>query len=414
MATKKENIIWKTKFSESSSEPSACSPVMIQALQIYSFTFGRLPPTIVELLSKNGKFYLEVVPCSSISSLRSLLAFVSSAAIMVGSSLYLLLKAAFLPSSETVPNPVLTISAVVWISLFWFLFRMAKSIHGSKGSVCYFNKQIWNEALQNFKFEKSPNKFDMIGLLFLGFILSAVLLEMCLALISTALGLNPVGAAMEQLLFPDPHSRPVWKNLLVVLVPFTIQHLAFTFALKYLWLSLAYPTLICVSVKLYLQKLLKYGSLSEDGILFKFRCLSVIGQINKNFMSEYVESLAGFYQVLLCSMGWLGLRCYSVLPTIIVFMIWEVLVSAIIMMRLFLHNAADCRVVSGALIRRKKRRFRIANRNSVRYYYAIKWRAQQPLPIYCGQYFSLSRRAILIYLDVFINNLTTAIIAVRP
>jgi len=48
------------------------------------------------------------------------------------------------------------------------------------------------------------------------------------------------------------------------------------------------------------------------------------------------------------------------------------------------------------------------------YFYTLKWKAQQPLPAYCGEQFQMSTEAVMLYLEVISSNVTNALLLIKP
>lgn len=184
--------------------------------------------------------------------------------------------------------------------------------------------------------------------------------------------------------------------------------------MKYLIMVALIYILAAMSCKAYFQTLVKTTKMSEDRVLRKFAELVVLGRILEAWTSASLESFIGWSQLFLCCTGWLAINCYGIMPAVVVVGGGASFVIGLLVSVYCLQMTADSRALSWELIEEKRRRFWTGNRHSTVYYYKAKWAAQQPFPFSCGEYFSISTSAIMVYLDVLLNNLVSAVLGYKP
>jgi len=142
--------------------------------------------------------------------------------------------------------------------------------------------------------------------------------------------------------------------------------------------------------------------------------LQLVLTITRKVVSQITLDMVLMSQFGLCALLWFLVNCFDILPGAMLIFAVACIVVVLSMAILLLCLGIDGRVHSQRLICKFVAKYTGSHTSRAFRYYSMKWKAQQPLPFYCGERFSLSEDAIMNYLAVLCDNASTIILLYHP
>lgn len=233
-------------------------------------------------------------------------------------------------------------------------------------------------------------------------------------------GLNSISRIFSDLnIAGDPYTRSTPKIIFFELISFAVFVTDIFMFSKYMFIFNLVPCQMAVAVTSSFHMFNQRNAApfpNEDILLHHFESVRLVIKIAKDFIGWQSLNTIVLSEVLLTIAAWLCINCYRIIPEYFVAtmaaMFGGCLGTAIFILTLM----ANSRDVSGKIIRKKQGQFSRKSYPEIssRKYYSLKWKAQQPLPLFCGTHFAIDRYAVMNFANVLMDNTTNAVLVVIP
>ncbi len=111
---------------------------------------------------------------------------------------------------------------------------------------------------------------------------------------------------------------------------------------------------------------------------------------------------------------WLLLKCWNILPAYVTFVFYLIINVIIAATLLILPLSVKIGDISEIFVLSKTASNHTFNRSNKKYYYYLKWKSLQKLPIRFGVQFILTRQTLNNYFSLLMENITNAVLLVNP
>lgn len=252
---------------------------------------------------------------------------------------------------------------------------------------------------------KSWRDLDIFGFLLFYFISGIIVFGPPSPLVLQIIGLNPVSLVNDNLHVGIRALRDFPKCTEIEILPLAMFSSVVYMFLKYVFCFIVILVVVISSAKAGLQIIISEDRLklcSDNRIILKYEGMLVLFTIIRNINSQNILYVIVFTQVLLTMCFWLTINCFGILPAFITAAAFLAFAGGLAYTVLILTAFAHIRNASIDFIRAKREEFRgsYSGQYTRRKYSSRKWRALQPLPIYCGRHFSINKQAVMNYINV--------------
>lgn len=239
-------------------------------------------------------------------------------------------------------------------------------------------------------------------------------------IIITILGVNPFSQTINDFIFTDSMYS---KNTTELIISEVISYVLFAGCVylffKYTFIFLLVPCLMLVTTASLFQMFNRYDTIkthSEDFLLHHFESTRLVCAIAKDFVGQQTLHSIIASQGFLTITAWLSINCNRILPAFVVVTMTAAFLGCLGLSTFILTMMANARAVSSEIIRRKRAEFTstLHGRWVKNKYFGLKWKAQRPLPLYCGTNFAINKDAVLNFISVLTTNITNAVLLIVP
>lgn len=163
-----------------------------------------------------------------------------------------------------------------------------------------------------------------------------------------------------------------------------------------------------------LRQLVRQSSRTEWSTLQLYTQLRIVLKIGDYFIHFFLLFLLVCVQFILTTIWWLVLKCWDLLPIFITVIAIYAAVLATVAVSSILSMGVEICSTSQKFILHKKAVNHTFNKHNDKRYIFLKWASQRMLPIRFGSQFTFSKSTPIGYLEVFITNLTNAVLLINP
>lgn len=266
----------------------------------------------------------------------------------------------------------------------------------------------------------NKNNNDIAGFLLAFLIIGSAFFFLPFPVVVWFIDLNPVSEVVANLnILPHVYYRSAGEIVFANIFSLLLFTLGIYTCMKYVFIFILIPTLMGVYAMTVFQTLIASemtNEYSEDLPLFIFEFILMVATIEKEFIAQLTFNLIVTSQLVLTIFAWLSINCFRIIPVFIVATAIGSFACGFSVAYFLLMNTTNVRLVSAEIIQRKRNQYsgRHCGKWSKERYLNLKWKAQQPLPLYCGSNFALSKDAIINYINVLNTNITNAILLIFP
>lgn len=392
-------------------EFSSVTPWTYMALKMYQYTYGLLPGVVVdvELDSHNfrvrNKFknWFEIAWTSIVTGIAIIAMCVIG--LLVADNLFHFQAMQMSLFQAVICNGILV--CIVSMLATITVFRTNRFLYN------YLNNFFRNEL--GFRFRRNTASFDLPGFLLVYFMTGAIFFGLPLPVLLWYLELDPIQVFLERFILSKAYFRGNLEIVFSTIFSLIGTMIGFYIIVKIVFLALVTPIFMGISADSFFYTLTSDALIySENEFISHFVCLRILCMLAREFISYLTLDLVTWSQFFLTGCAWISVHGFQVLPIFVVTTTSAAFVGGLGMAICILHNTTNARLLSIEIIDRQKNRWYTLARSKMTYYYFVKWKAQQPLPINCGQNFALSKDAIMNYLDVLSVNVTNAVLLIQP
>jgi len=227
--------------------------------------------------------------------------------------------------------------------------------------------------------------------------------------------LEPFSIILNELLLPHGYDQTLLIIILKNVYSLGATLICIWYVAKYLCVAIIVPLVMGVAGKSYYAALTWIYNkmlISENTYLKYFIHYRVFVVIAEKFISRLTLVLVIYSQVVLTGVGWMAVNGFYTFPPLMVAFAICMFVCGLPITIFLLHQTTYCRLLSVKVGDEKRNLFHTSKRNGPGYYMMLKWKAQQPFSLRCGDMFLLTKDAIINYVYVLNTNLTNAILLI--
>jgi len=201
--------------------------------------------------------------------------------------------------------------------------------------------------------------------------------------------------------------------MILTLISLVLLEVGAIIFFKILFIAVTVAIVLGISTNSYLFSL---GSrkLSGKNVLRYYEHLMIIAMLGRTFVAFLCLSFVAWTVPFFSTIAWFSVRCAGIMPAFVIVAASAGFVGGVGLAIQILYQMANVRVISDNFIKSQRARFHTFNSRRYNYFYTLKWKAQQPIPAYCGEQFQMSREAVILYLEVIITNVTDALLLIKP
>ncbi|CAL8069350.1 unnamed protein product [Orchesella dallaii] len=392
------------------------TPLLRLAIQIYRLTIGSPPSVFGDLYLvpncrttgvaqfQTIKITWKNLPFLLIGTANLLLPFVGCG--------YMLLKKFIYRDKMNLD----TINLIIFIAFFISALVILTSFRDFcilRDEIPFVNNLLSN-ALRFQLLPKNDDYVDYSGYALCYLIIGIVVFPLPGSVVATFYNLNPFQHIINETVLPHPYfhtlTMVVLRNVVSWLLLSSVLWLLFV---RILFLAIAGPILASVTLDAQIQSLIK-GRLSERQILRNYIRLWLLLAEIQLLLNRIIFLLISWSQVFILLLVWASIRCFDILPKFMLVGAFAAMIGGIGLATLLLISSSNIRLNSLRLVNSKRCKYHGYNRHRSNYYYTLKWRAQQAIPLSCGTHFKMSMDAVMIYLKVLTENALNAILLIIP
>lgn len=172
---------------------------------------------------------------------------------------------------------------------------------------------------------------------------------------------------------------------------------------------------IILSIEGHLMSMYAYNprNQKDQSVYMAYYHLQTLYSVIRELYNKWIMYTILFSQIVLTVLIWMAVNCVAILPWFIVLMCGAAFVGGLVLVGYFLNYLASVRNVSQKIVsdcRNSGRRMKTSE--DAKYIRRI-WMAQQAMSISCGSHFSVTKDAVLNFLDVLNANVTNALILIK-
>ncbi len=217
-----------------------------------------------------------------------------------------------------------------------------------------------------------------------------------------------------ELFLPDSHNRTLFLIATLILIRFFLgivcvfECTRFLSIILFIHLSIALTMLTC------LRQLIRQPSRWERRTLKLYTQLRIILKIGDYFIRYVLLFALTCPQFIITTLWWLVLKCWHLLPVPITLLAFQGAVVTTLAVTILLPRQIEICSSSEKFVKRKTALHHTFNKYNKNRYYFLRWKSQRILPIRFGVQFTLNKSTPIGYLNVFITNLTNAVLLINP
>jgi len=225
--------------------------------------------------------------------------------------------------------------------------------------------------------------------------------------------LDGYGPILNDLFLPLPFYHGL--NIIVVkkFTSLVLCCFAYYITFKHVLISLFMSSTLAISTMSYL-KTLENDAFTPQRYLRCYTYFWLVASTGRNLMGYLILTLlcSGLFGYTLTA--WFSINCYYQLPTFLLLGTIAATVGGTSLAICILELAVQCRLKSKEIVRKKTAFYFTFNRSRRNYFLLMQWKAQQAIPLTCGERFALGEGTVMNFLRVLSENITNAVLLIFP
>lgn len=262
--------------------------------------------------------------------------------------------------------------------------------------------------------EFKNHSMEIIGFLMVAMNIGMVAFIIPLPFVIVILHLDPFYILAREIIMPPLIQWNLWHILSLYSFSIVSCPLGCYLIVKYIFNLVFIFVLMTNHIKNYALTLLSLQKPNESKLLKWFIACRLFVVSFQSPLSHLLMYIVCWSRVVLTIEAWLIIRCFSILPTLIIVTAMAAFIGGLVTAVCSLRTLLDARTYSAEIVRKKRSQFHGFNRTKFTYYLTAKWRARQEFPISCGNLFSITKEAINQCLSILNANVSNAVLLVRP
>lgn len=257
-------------------------------------------------------------------------------------------------------------------------------------------------------------QLDHLGVLALPGVILISVLPPFVSIIAVMTDLDPFYYVLYEFL-----SHPYYRSVKVILVEPLARMIAVYFLLSEI-LRTAYITLVVIIATIYMfisieSSLQRVRVVGTNCLTAYVRARLVLATLGSEFIGNLIFVGLTLLHLALVFLVWVFIKIINNFPVFLIVMFGLVLLFLTGIMVLVLPVVARVSHESVILIKKKLDFYYCSSmRVKGRFYFMARWRAQQPLELKCGTFFSVKKGITRHFVNNLITNIANAVILISP